>query len=398
MQEELKEYSNILIEIVKKGSSYRSTLIPKEYRIMLKELIFKDLFAKKNNIIYGWDKKDVDWTYQQLTEWFNSLTVCGALSNVNNILVTFFNNYQNNLRNTSLSIETRNDYINQKQKAISSYQNNLQGYYSTFECENENADESIKVLGSIVNFITSAEAFYDAKRLCDDSIVGKLSYLASATMTVEALNTFASYKNSQKQIMYKIGELHNYFKRIYNDSDYEMKAKYYNGASSTEFEESLLAVRDNKFYFLNLVYMAYNQVNNKFFTSIAKEVLEIIEAQDLVPDKLLSSKAILTLVSYFNDKRVDTMKEAINLFFNEQKENEKYNQIVNEMNQKIVSLTNELNDTKKELNNRTMEMEDAYETLRKKHNELVDEHNSLVNKHNDVIEIAREIKDELNKY
>ena len=151
--------------------------------------------------------------------------------------------------------------------------------------------------------------------------------------------------------------------------------------------------------------MAYNQVNNRFFSSITKEVLDVIKNQDLIPEKLLSSNAILTLASYFNDKRVDTMKEAINLFFKEQKEDEKYNKIVNEMNQKVQSLTNELNNTKQELNERTLEMEEAYETLRKKHNELVDDHNKLINdhnslvdKHNDAIKIAREIKDELSKY
>ena len=43
MQEELKEYSNVLKEIVKK-STYRATSIPKEYRSLLKEQMF--LFLK----------------------------------------------------------------------------------------------------------------------------------------------------------------------------------------------------------------------------------------------------------------------------------------------------------------------------------------------------------------
>lgn len=404
MQEELKEYSNVLKEIVKK-STYRATSIPKEYRSLLKEQIYSDLFLKGNNILYGWSKDNMEQFNNQLTEWFSSLSICDALSNVNDFLINFFNNYQNNLRNTSMSISARNEYINNKQKAIVSYQNNLKGYFATFECEKENNDESVKVLSSIVNVIASAISFYDAKRVCDNSTIGKLTYLASATMTIEALNTFTSYKNSKKQIMYKISELHNYFKNMYCDLDLEEKRKIYTNITQAEFEKSLLEIRDNKYYFLNLVYLAYNQVNNRFFSSITKEVLDVIKNQDLIPEKLLSSNAILTLVSYFNDKRVDTMKEAINLFFTEQKEDEKYNKIVNEMNQKVQSLTNELNNTKQELNERTLEMEEAYETLRKKHNELVDDHNKLINdhnslvdKHNDAIKIAREIKDELSKY
>ena len=319
MQEELKEYSNVLKEIVKK-STYRATSIPKEYRSLLKEQIYSDLFLKENNILYGWSKDNMEQFNNQLTEWFSSSSICDALSNINDFLINFFNNYQNNLRNTSMSISARNEYINNKQKAIVSYQNNLKGYFATFDCEKENNDESVKVLSSIVNVIASAISFYDAKRVCDNSTIGKLTYLASATMTIEALNTFTSYKNSKKQIMYKISELHNYFKNMYCDLDLEEKRKIYRNITQAEFEKSLLEIRDNKYYFLNLVYLAYNQVNNRFFSSITKEVLDVIKNQDLIPEKLLSSNAILTLVSYFNDKRVDTMKEAINLFFTEQKE------------------------------------------------------------------------------
>ena len=410
METKLLDYSQtVLKKIVETASSSRANYIPKVYRTILKENIYHDLFLKKNNLLYGFQNKDVKWTYDQLTTWFNDLDVISSLGNVNELLKTFYNNYQNNIRNTSMSYENKSECINKKADAISNYINTLNNYFEVVK--NENNDNSLKLLNSMVNLITTAKTFYNARRIVDDTSLGKLMLMASACQTIEVINDFLNYQDKQKDIMHEILSLHNGFKNIYLNTNVHVLNKLYT-TTKDDFEKELLSIRDDKLYFLNLVYMTYNQMKYHYLATISNDALSVLKNQDLVPEKLLYSDALLKMANYFNDKRVDTMKEAINLYFSEEKEIEQYNKIMKQMNEKVASLTYELNETKANFNKKALEMEEEYENLREKHNELVKEHNSLVNdhnsliddhnslvrKHNETIEIAREIRDELNKY
>ncbi len=422
MEDKLIEYSQkVLLVIAEKGKEYRVNFIPKEYRKLLLECIFYDLFAKENDLLYGWGKEDINWMYNQLSNWFNNLSVLEALRNLIEYLNNWYSNYENNIRNANMSYETKQSYINEKASAISAYiENTIMNQYFKI-VEKENNDDSLEVLKSMANVLTTGKTFYNAKRICDDTLMGKLALLSTAAMSIESLNTFLTYKDSQKQIMQQILHIHNGFKNIYLEKNvkideklvqttFEDFTKYY--LRIRDLTKNYLRIRDYKIYFLNLVYMSYNQIKNNYFSIIAQDAMNTLNNQDIVPEKLLNSKALLTLTNYFNDKRVDTMKEAINLYFQEEKENEQYNKVMNEMNAKVASLTYELNQTKTKFNQKTREMEDAYEQLREKnnslvdayqdlaekHNSLVDEHNSLVDKHNETIEVAREIRDELNRY
>lgn len=410
METILLDYSQtVLKKIVETASSSRANYIPKVYRTILKENIYHDLFLKKNNLLFGFQDKDVKWTYDQLTTWFNDLDVISSLGNVNELLKTFYNNYQNNIRNTSMSYENKSECINKKADAISNYINTLNNYFEVVK--NENNDTSLKLLNSMVNLITTAKTFYNARRIVDDTSLGKLMLMASACQTIEVINDFLNYQDKQKDIMHEISSLHNGFKNIYLNTDVLVLDKIWT-TTKDDFEKELLSIRDDKLYFLNLVYMTYNQMKYHYLATISNDALSVLKNQDLVPEKLLYSDALLKMANYFNDKRVDTMKEAINLYFSEEKEIEQYNKIMKQMNEKVASLTYELNETKANFNKKALEMEEEYENLREKHNELVKEHNSLVNdhnsliddhnslvrKHNETIEIAREIRDELNKY
>ncbi len=403
METILLDYSQtVLIKIAENSSSSRANYIPKVYRTILKENIYHDLFLKENNLLYGAQDKDVKWTYDQLNTWFNDLDVISSLGNVNELLKTFYDNYQNNIRNTSMSYENKSECINKKADAISNYINTLNNYFEVVK--NENNDTSLKLLNSMVNLITTAKTFYNARRIVDDTSLGKLMLMASACQTIEGINDFLNYQDKQKDIMYEIISLHNGFKNIYLDTDVLVLNKLYT-TTKDDFEKELLSIRDDKLYFLNLVYMTYNQMKYHYLGTISNDALSVLKNQDLVPEKLLYSDALLKMANYFNDKRVDTMKEAINLYFSEEKEIEQYNKIMKQMNEKVASLTYELNETKANFNKKALEMEEEYENLREKHNELVkehnsliDDHNSLVRKHNETIEIAREIRDELNKY
>ncbi len=395
MEEELRNCSTKTIAVIgnKIAQEHPSNISPL-YKKILAEKIKEDLFSKKWNINYGLDKETEKNVSDGMDSFFMEGHIVDGLKKVEDYLIGFFDNYRQHVSNP--------EWIREKKANIESYQKNLSGYASEFSDEGNEPWMALAI--NMINLINSATLFYNAQRIAKDDLLSQLSVIAASCQAIEQLSVFSSYKNQKKTMMYRIMEIHSYFMDLYSDLSKKRKANLFAGKTEEEFQKEFLQVRDDNFYYLNLLYMAYNQIECNYFKKVSRDALKIIQEQKILPQKLLNSNAVLKIISYFQDMRVSDMKEAINLFFNETREEEKYNQIVNEMNQKVTSLTNELNKTKKELDSRTEQMEEAYESLRKAHNNLIHEHNELVDDHNrlsdnqrEIIQTAREIKDELDR-
>ncbi len=395
MEEELRNYSTKTIAVIgnKIAQEHPSNISPL-YKKILAEKIKEDLFGKKWNINYGLDKETEKNVSDGIDSFFVEGRIVDVLKKVEDYLIGFFDYYRQRVSNP--------EWIREKKANIESYQKNLSGYASEFSDEGNEPWMALAI--NMINLINSATLFYNAQRIAKDDLLSQLSVIAASCQAIEQLSVFSSYKNQKKPMMYRIMEIHSYFMDLYSDLSKKRKANLFAGKTEEEFQKEFLQVRDDNFYYLNLLYMAYNQIECNYFKKVSRDALKIIQEQTILPQKLLNSNAVLKIISYFQDMRVSDMKEAINLFFNETREEEKYNQIVNEMNQKVSSLTNELNKTKKELDSRTEQMEEAYESLRKAHNNLIHEHNELVDDHNrlsdnqrEIIQTAREIKDELDR-
>lgn len=385
MRDKIISYSSTLGEIVKQAQEKRAYAFNDLYNELFVNKIYDELTEKSRDIFSALQPDGKANIKNILTGYFKDGSYTEALEGVNQMLINFFENYKANMRNTGMDITSRDNYINRKEKDIKNYQNQLNTYYTFFSSFPKNndlaSDYSFQVLQCCSNMLLNSKLLLDAIEVKDDSITAQLTKLLAAVQNLEILSTFASYRDKRTNIMLDIEKIHKYFVNIFNNSTMS-----YN----KETQEKLLKITEDKIYFLNLVYMAYNKLDLDLFNDLVKLSLDNSK-QDLVPDKLLNSKAILTLISYFNDKRVDTMKEAINLFFAETKEDEKYQQLVGAMNAKVQSLTNELNTAKKEMKQRTESMEDAYESLRKKHNALVEESGKIVDKQNELINKQKEI-------
>ncbi len=394
MEEKLRAYVGTIKEIGNKVVENHSSNIHPLYKKILAEKIKDDFFSKKYGIHYGMDKETEKRVRDCIGSFFQEGSVVDGLKKVEDYLIGFFENY----RKCAVSQES----IQQKKTDIESYLNNLAGYASYFSDEMD--EPSMKLLLNMINLVSSATLFYNAKRIAKDDIVSQLSVISSSCMVIDLLSVFSSYKDKKKTMIYRIMELQSYFSDLYKDLSKKGRTSLLNGKTTEEFKKEFLQAKDENFYYLNLIYMTYNQIECNYFQGVSSDALKVIQEQKLLPEKLLNSEAVMKIISYFQDMRVSDMKEAINLFFNETREEERYNQIVNEMNQKVSSLTDELNKTKKELDNRTAEMEEAYESLRQAHNNLIDKHNELVHDHNhlvdnqkEIIKTAREIKNELDR-
>ena len=394
MEDELRNYQKTTQAIGNKVVENHPSNIHPLYKKILAEKVKEDIFSEKWDIHCGMDKVTEKNVRDLIDSFFQEGHVVDGLKKVEDYLIGFFENYRKAVSNP--------EWIRKKKSNIESYQNNLASYASHFS--DENNEPWTHVLANLLNLMNSSILFYNGKRIAKDDLLSELSVIAAACQVIDLLSDFCSYKNQKKSMMYRIMDLHFYFMDFYGDLTKQSRANLFNGKSEEEFKKEFLQVREDNFYYLNLIYMAYNQIECNFFKDVSMDAIKIIEEQKLLPEKLLNANTVLKICSYFQDMRVSDMKEAINLYFNETREEERYNQVVNEMNQKVSSLTNELNKTKKELDTRTAEMEEAYESLREAHNNLIHEHNELVDDHNrmvdnqrEMIKTAREIKDELDR-
>ena len=404
MEKEIAEYANELKKIVEISKTHRLGYIPDVYKTLLIENIKYDLTDKSNNLVSDLNKKDTNDLYSAIDGW-KSNTLLNILSSTVEFLTNFFNNYKDYInRSTYSSYTEKQNKISHQEDAISKYVNKLSSYIDIFSCENEGKDLSNTFLTKLVLFVTSSKAFYEAKRITDDTIIGRLTLLLSSTQTLEVLAQINVLQNDSEKILFQIRDLHNLFKGFY--FEYEkilLGLEDQNNVNKLEnIKNELIEIKKDKIYYLNILSMSLNYIQSNYFKEVLKDTLEVYKSQDLLPDKLKSSDAISKILNYFQDKRVDTIKEAINLYFTETKQDEQYNKLVVEMQGKINSLEGELLQTKNEFKNKNdlMQQEyerllDAHNSLVDKHNDLVDDHNDLVDKHNEVISVAKEIKDAL---
>ncbi len=405
LENEIINYSKELTSILNIAKTHRVGYMPEVYKTLLLNNIKHDLYLKENNIFYEWSSSVKNEFNNTLDSWANTSSL-NLLSNLVESFKTFLTNYTNNINNiSSMSYNEKSKCISDKENSINKYiTNTLNEYVDVLLKENEYKDVSCQLLSKIVLFINTSKTYLEAKRVTDETNVGKLALILSSVQTLEAASDFKDSASTLNQVLTEIRELHNFFKKLY----FNYHAFSYNKKDTNQAEEfknienKLTKAKEDKIYYLNILTFTYNKVYNHYFDSITKDAIEVYKACDFLPETLMNSNAVSKILSYFTNKRVDTMKEAINLYFNETKQDEQYNQLVNVMGSKISSLETELSNTKANFSEQARLMEAEYERLREAHNDLVDkhndlvhDHNDLVDKHNEVIDIAKDIKNSL---
>ena len=398
MEQELQEYANELAKIYEISKTKRLGYMPNIVKTMFVSKIKDDLYSKENDLFYDFSKDNKKDVNNSLDSWSKD-GLLTLLSNTSQMLSNYFNNYKEAINaSTYRSYEEKESLIKRKEQSIVKYIHILENYLDILTVENESNDDSIKFFSSVIMFTNTVKNLYSAKRLCDDTLVARLALILSSLQFLEVSDNFS--KLSINQLLTKLEHEKSFFTDLYFDYFLDLE----------NIRNELIKDKENKIYFLNILNMTYNHVYNHYFTKVTQEALEICKSQDLLPETLLYSNAVSKIIGYFTNKRVDTMKEAINLYFSETKQDEQFNKLQNEMQTKINYLEGELVKAKTDFSKKASIMADEYERLREAHNSLVDKHNSLVdkhndlvndhndlvNKHNEVIDIAKDIKDSLN--
>lgn len=403
MEQELQEYANELAKIYEISKTKRLGYMPNIVKTMFVSKIKDDLYSKENDLFYDFSKDNKEDVNNSLDS-SSKDGLLTLLSNTSQMLSNYFNNYKEAINaSTYRSYQEKESLIKRKEQSIVKYIHILENYLDILTVENESNDDSIKFLSSVIMFTNTAKNLYSAKRLCDDTLVARLALILSSLQFLEVSDNFS--KLSINQLLTKLKQQSSFFRELYFDYGKTLpcdkKTNYF--LELENIRNELTKDRENKIYFLNILNMTSNHVYNHYFTKLTQEALEICKNQDLLPETLLYSNAVSKILGYFTNKRVDTMKEAINLYFSETKQDEQFNKLQNEMQTKISYLESELVKAKTDFNKRASIMADEYERLREahnslvdKHNDLVNDHNELVNKHNEVIDIAKDIKDSLN--
>lgn len=403
MEQELQEYANELTKIYEISKTKRLGYMPNVVKTLFVSKIKDDLYSYKNNLFYNFSKDNKKDVNSSLDSWSKD-GLLTLLSNIPQMLSNYFNNYKNAINaSTYRSYQEKESLINKQEQSIVEYISILESYLDILTVENESNDDSIKFFSSVIMLTNTAKNLYSAKRLCDDTLVARLALMLCSLQFLEVSDNFS--KLSINQLLTKLKQQNSFFKDLYFDykKTLSLDKKTDHSLELENIKNELTKDKENKIYFLNILNMTYNYVYNHYFTKLTQEALEICKNQDLLPETLLYSNAVNKILSYFTNKRVDTMKEAINLYFSETREDEQFNKLQNEMQNKINYLEGELVKAKTDFNKKASIMADEYERLREahnslvdKHNDLVNDHNDLVNKHNEAIDIAKDIKDSLN--
>ena len=122
---------------------------------------------------------------------------------------------------------------------------------------------------------------------------------------------------------------------------------------------------------------------------------------NLLPTDLRTPDAALSISKYFENKRADSLKEAINLYYAEKKdeeEKEKQEKIRKEIEGYIVELKSlfEENMKAQEQNNAMIaSIANAFDSIKKEQDEIVEKYNDVVDKHNDLVEEHNKLVNDL---
>ena len=135
-------------------------------------------------------------------------------------------------------------------------------------------------------------------------------------------------------------------------------------------------------------------------TLIAQKIVDT----KLLPDSINNYDAANKIASYYEDRRVSSEKEAINLYFEElasEKERQAKEAAANELRRQILEVSKMIHQHIEQQSLFTRQIaqtiEDSREMMINEHNKLVDEHNKLVDEHNELVdkhkELERKVKD-----
>ncbi len=146
--------------------------------------------------------------------------------------------------------------------------------------------------------------------------------------------------------------------------------------------------------------------NSPIYLFLANTVIKIVSCE-LLPNDLQTADAALTISKYFENKRADNLKEAINLYFQEKnekmlsdkekEENEKTRKMLQEQIANIKSLIETNIETEAKNNAGLSESISAVfksvtnkqDAITDKYNELVDKYNDLAKEHNEIVETLK---------
>lgn len=189
-----------------------------------------------------------------------------------------------------------------------------------------NRDESLKALQSLLELVQQyEETVIDLKVAANDlRMAQERTPVAVAEFDKKNKGIYLSAhvgpEPEQPKGIMKVTLPFNYFGKKRYDKEYDdywNKIEYYSKEYYNEYAEQRAKINaEEQAEIDNEIQSAQNQVNR--LIGREKSLKKFIQENSLLSDNFKNRQSINTLIKYFQDHRVDSLKEAANLYFEEE--------------------------------------------------------------------------------
>lgn len=394
MYNSIVKLSKEMTPVVESLLNNRTFGCPTDFKKELAMQLYNEMINPKYEFYSQWEQQYKDQIRDALLNALDTLSLQGLYKFCVEFTKDRYKVFAQSIDRSSLEYSSKQNVKNKKAALLDDLLNNhainKMNILSEFNEENQiQQDPLYKVTNNNVNLISAVKLFLEADEMKENNklegITGELNYLLSACLVLDALDLFIKSDSNKYDVIKKTKAFNIALSKLNNNPKYD--AIYFEKI----YKEKILTIEK--------IYLANEKVKSMAYSDFYQKVVDVLKS-DILPPSLMNTAAISKISSYWENRRVDSMKEAINLYFSEVNQEEAIKKNEEEYRNRINQITSKVNDYVKNVEERVesinaqqkefyvkhAQMLKEKEELLQKHNNLVDEHNELVDEHNKLVD------------
>lgn len=391
MYNSIVKLSKEMMPVVESLLNYRTYGCPNEYKKDLAMQLYNEMINPKYDFYSQWEQQYKDSIRDALLNAVNTLPIVGIYKFCVDFTKERYQVFAQAIDRATLEYSSKVSIKNKKTELLddllNNHCNNKISILSGFAEDNKiQLDPLYKVTNNAINLISAVKLFLEADEMKENNkiegVTGELNYVLSACLVLDALDLFVKSDANKYDLIKETKAFTLAISKLNNNPKYD----------SNYFEDLF----KNKIFTIEKIYLANEKVKAIVYSDVYQKVLDVLKS-DILPPSLMNTTAISKIASYWENRRVDTMKEAINLYFSEAQQEAALKQIEEEYKNRITAINLEVNNYKKNVEERINSIKQQQEEFYVKHNQMIKEKDELIKKHNELVDAHNELVDDHNK-
>lgn len=391
MYNSIVKLSKEMMPVVESLLNNRTYGCPNEFKHDLAMQLYNEMINPKYEFYSQWEQQYKDQVRDALINAVNTISIVGLYRFCVEFTKDRFKVFAQSIDRSSLEYSSKVSIKNKKAALLDELLNNhanskialLNGFVEDNQIQ---LDPLYKATNNAVNLISAVKLFLEADEMKENNklegVSGELNYILSACLVLDALDLFIKSDSNKYDVIKSTKAYTLALARLMNNPKYT--AEYY--------EE----MYKNKIFTIEKIYLANEKVKTIVYSEVYQRVLDVLKS-DILPPSLMNTTAVSKIASYWENRRVDTMKEAINLYFSEMQQEEAIKKLEEEYKNRINSINLQVDNYKKSVEERINSIKTQQQEFYVKHAQMLKEKEELVKKHNDLVDEHNELVDEHNK-